>query len=266
MSNSSRKTIIAGNWKMNNTRAEARKLAQSICEAVKSERGLPEIVLCPPFTSLSVVQEAIAESPIALGAQNMEHHDSGAYTGEVSPPMLVDVGAKYVIIGHSERRQYYGETNSGVNSKLKAALQHKLIPIVCVGESLDERDAGLTDSVVRRQVGAALADLSAEQIEPLIVAYEPIWAIGTGKTCESKEANRVAALIRATINDHYHNSSGDKVPVLYGGSVKASTADEQMEQPDIDGALVGGASLKVEEFVPIIKAGAKRIQHLAAAK
>ncbi|HEY9773462.1 MAG TPA: triose-phosphate isomerase [Planktothrix sp.] len=264
MSSSSRKTIIAGNWKMYKTRAQARDLAKAIADGVKGQKGLPEIVLCPPFTSLHDVIAACAGTPVQVGAQNMEYREEGAYTGEISPLMLTDVGAKWVVIGHSERRQYYNESNASVNAKLKAALKHKLLPIVCVGESLDERDANLTDSVVRRQVGAALADLTAAEVGPLVVAYEPVWAIGTGKSCESKEANRVAALIRATISDHFHaqgdtDKVGDHVPVLYGGSVKPSTAEEQLTEPDIDGALVGGASLKAEDFLPIIAAGCKRV-------
>ena len=264
---SSRKTIIAGNWKMHKTRAEAAELAKAIVDGVKGQHELPEIVLCPPFTCLVDVKAAVGSTKIAVGAQNMEHRDNGAFTGEVSPSMIKDVGATYIVIGHSERRQYYGETNNTVNLKLKSALHHKLIPIVCVGESLDERESDLTDSVVSRQVGAALADLSKDDLVPLVVAYEPIWAIGTGKNCDAKEANRVCAMIRATINELYHGTSlGDTVPVLYGGSVKASTIDEQMKQPDIDGALVGGASLKAEEFLPIIAGGAKRVQLAATSK
>jgi len=270
MSSSTRKTIIAGNWKMHKTRAEARELAKAIVDAVRSEKDLPEIILCPPFTSLCDVVETVKGSVVVVGAQNMEHHDSGAYTGEISPIMLVDAGAKYVIIGHSERRQYFGESNSSVNLKLKAALHHNLVPIVCVGESLDEREAGLTDSVVRRQVAAALADLTSEQIAPLVIAYEPVWAIGTGKNCESKEANRVSALIRATVNELFHGKGegklvGESIPILYGGSLKPGNADEQLEQPEVDGGLIGGASLKAEDFLGIIRAGAKRVQ-LAAAK
>jgi triosephosphate isomerase len=260
MSSTLRKTIIAGNWKMNKTRAQAKELAKAIADGIKGQKSLPEIVLCPPFTALLDVKETVKGTPIHIGAQNMEHRESGAYTGELSPNMITDVGASYIIIGHSERRQYYGETNSSVNLKLKAALKHKLVPIVCVGESPDERESNLTDSVVRRQVGAALADLTKEELAPLVVAYEPLWAIGTGKNCEAKEANRVAALIRTTINELYHGSNfGNAVPVLYGGSVKPSTIEEQMEQPDIDGALVGGASLTAEDFLPLIRAGGKRV-------
>lgn len=263
---SARKTIIAGNWKMFKTRAEARALANELADGIKSERVLPEIVLCPPFTSLAEVKETVGTSGIKVGAQNMEYRMDGAFTGEISPLMLADIGVDYVLIGHSERRQYYGETNATVNSKLKAALKQKFVPIVCVGESLAEREGDRTDTVIRSQVSEALADLTAQELAPLVVAYEPVWAIGTGKNCDAKEANRVAALIRKTIDEVFSGSNlGQSVPVLYGGSVKPSTIEEQMQQPDIDGALVGGASLKAEEFLPIIRGGAKRVQ-LATAK
>lgn len=263
----SRKTIIAGNWKMFKTRAEARELAKAIVDGVKTERVLPEVVLCPPFTSLVDVKEVVSGGPVKVGAQNMEHRENGAYTGEVAPAMLTDIGVDYILIGHSERRQYYGETDSSVNAKLKAALKHKLTPIVCVGESLEEREKDQTDAVIRRQVGAALADLTAAEVALLVMAYEPIWAIGTGKNCEALEANRVCALIRKTISETFAGSSiGESVPVLYGGSVKPSTIEEQMQQPDIDGALVGGASLKAEELLPIIRGGAKRVQLATASK
>lgn len=273
-----RKTIIAGNWKMNKNEKEAKELASAIASGLKGKSELPEVVLCPPFTSLHTVLEAVSGTPAAVGAQTMEYRDSGAYTGEISPLMLVAMGVKYVIIGHSERRQFFGETNATVNLRLKAALKHKLIPIVCVGESLDEREEGLTDSVVRRQVAAALADIDEADITdadftPLVVAYEPVWAIGTGKTCESAEANRVCGLIRSTINEFYSRTEkgdkstvGDSIPILYGGSVKPSNVDEQLSLPDIDGSLVGGASLTAEEFLPIIEGGAKRVSRALSAK
>lgn len=266
MSNPKRSKIIAGNWKMHKNRAEAKALAEAIAKGVQGEKDLPVVVLFPPFTSIEAVGSVIKGSSVNLGAQNMDNHDSGAYTGEVSPPMLLDVGVEYVLIGHSERRQYFGETNASVNLKLKAALKHGLKPVVCVGESLDERDNNLTDAVVRRQVGAALADLEVSDLKTLVVAYEPVWAIGTGKTCESPEANRVCALIRATINDVFRSEegapAGDSVPILYGGSVKPSTIDEQLEQSDLDGALVGGASLTADDFLPLIKSAQKRIRSL----
>ena len=268
MSEIKRTTIIAGNWKMHKTRHKARELAEAIVAAVKNHKDLPEIVLCPPFTALHDVVQATGHSSVTVGAQNMDHRTSGAFTGEVSPTMLTDLSVEYVIIGHSERRQFFGETNGSVNLKLKSAIEHKLIPIVCVGESLDEREANLTDSVVRRQVGAALADIPEEETKSLVIAYEPVWAIGTGKTCESAEANRVAQIIRATVSDFYNNQDAKKertdagayVSILYGGSVKASTIDELMEQSDVDGALVGGASLAAEDFVPLIESAQKRIK------
>ncbi|HIA50734.1 MAG TPA: triose-phosphate isomerase [Candidatus Melainabacteria bacterium] len=262
-----RKTIIAGNWKMFKTRKEATELASAVAAGCKGEKDLPEVVLIPPFTSIESALNAIKDSPVSVGAQNMDWRDNGAFTGEVSPVMLTELGVKYVLIGHSERRQFFGETNQTVNQRLKAALAHKLIPIVCVGETLDERESGLTDSVVRRQVGAALAEIPPEALEIIVVAYEPVWAIGTGKVCEADEANRVLGQIRATIADLYkeggNSGLADQVPLLYGGSVKPSNIEEQMAKPEIDGALVGGASLKAEEFLPLIKAGQKRVQGTA---
>jgi triosephosphate isomerase len=256
---------------MHKTRKEGRELAEKIKAAVSAEKDLPEIILIPTFTGLQEVGSSIASSPIALGAQNMYYHDSGAYTGEISPPMLVDLSVKYVLIGHSERRQHFGETNQTVNLKLKAALAHGLKPILCVGESLDERESNLTDRVVGRQVAAALADVEEKHVADLIVAYEPVWAIGTGKNCEPGEADRVSAVIRSTIARLYlpdqkggkvdlSKSGVDMLPVLYGGSVKANNIEAQLKQENIDGALVGGASLIAEEFIAMIKAGQKRLQ------
>ncbi|MBZ0186698.1 MAG: triose-phosphate isomerase [Candidatus Obscuribacterales bacterium] len=257
-----RKTIIAGNWKMNKTASEARELATAIAQGLKGKADLPEVVICPPFTGLEAVAQALKGGPAAVGAQNMDYRDEGAFTGEISALMLKDLGVKYVIIGHSERRQFFGETNATVNLRLKAALKHKLIPIVCVGESSDEREEGLTDSVVRRQVAAALADLSDGDVESLVVAYEPVWAIGTGKTCKAEEANRVTALIRATINEYFigNNKVGDAIPILYGGSVNTSNVEEQLAKSDIDGSLVGGASLTAADFLSLIEEGAKRVK------
>lgn len=259
-----RKTIIAGNWKMFKTRKEAAELASAVAAGTKGEKDLPEVVLIPPFTSIESVIENVKGSNIAVGAQNMDWRDNGAFTGEISPLMLLELGVKYVLIGHSERRQFFGETNQTVNSRLKAALAHKLIPIVCVGETLDERESGLTDSVVRRQVGSALAEIPPEALDIIIVAYEPVWAIGTGKVCEADEANRVLGEIRATIADLYkeggNSERAEQVPLLYGGSVKPSNVEEQLGKPEIDGSLVGGASLKAEEFLPLIKAGQKRVK------
>lgn len=252
-----RQTIIAGNWKMNLNRSEAKQLTGAIFEGVKGQSDLPAIVLCPPFTSLEMVASIIDSNTVALGAQNMDYRDSGAFTGEVSPPMLLDLNVKYIIIGHSERRQIFGETNQTVNLKLKAALSHKLLPIVCVGETLDERENNLTDSVVSRQVVAALQGLTADELAPLVIAYEPVWAIGTGKVCEAMEANRVIRTIRQTLANSTSQDLANRVPILYGGSVNSKNVDEQLIQSDIDGSLVGGASLKADEFLSII-ASARR--------
>jgi len=260
-----RPVIIAGNWKMHKTRAEARELAASVGKALSGEKDLPQIVLCPPFTSLDTVVSACAGSTIEVGAQNMEYRESGAYTGEVSPLMLKDLGVKYVIIGHSERRQLYGETNASVNLKLKSALSNGLIPIVCVGETIDEREHNLTDAVVSRQTAAALTDIDSSQLGTLVMAYEPVWAIGTGKVCEADEANRVCKLVRATIGNLYNKKDlAQSIPVLYGGSVKPSNIDEQLAQSDIDGSLVGGASLVSDDFLSLVRSGQKRIQLAAS--
>ncbi|MBX9878253.1 MAG: triose-phosphate isomerase [Candidatus Obscuribacterales bacterium] len=260
MAHAHRLPIIAGNWKMHKTTGEAKQLTEAILQGIKNEKELPKIVLCPPFTSLPTVAAAAGKG-IDVGAQNMDHHESGAFTGEIAANMLTDLGVTYVIIGHSERRQFFGETNATVNLKLKTALKHKLIPIVCVGETLDERESNLADSVISRQIAAALSDLTMEELKTLVIAYEPVWAIGTGKVCESAEANRVAKLIRTTIGNLFKSKEfPETIPVLYGGSVKASNIEEQLAQSDIDGALVGGASLAADEFLAIIKAGAKKAQ------
>lgn len=252
-----RKTIIAGNWKMNCTRSEAKELAAAIFNGVKDQSDLPAVVLCPTFTSLETVGSIIDFKDVLLGAQNMDHRDNGAFTGEISPPMLLDLKVQYIIIGHSERRQFFGETNTTVNLKLKAALQHQLVPIVCVGETLDERESNLTDSVVSRQVVAALQGITAAELAPLVVAYEPVWAIGTGKVCEAMEANRVIRVIRQTLANSTTQELANKVPILYGGSVNSKNVDEQLLQSDIDGSLVGGAALKADEFLSIIAAARK---------
>ncbi|MDX1521171.1 MAG: triose-phosphate isomerase [Anaerolineae bacterium] len=247
-----RKPIIAGNWKMHTTIAEAVLLAREVREAVA---GLDEVdvVLCPPFISMSAVDDVIAESRIELGAQNMHWEDKGAFTGEVSPVMLKG-WCDYVIIGHSERRQYFGETDEGVNKKVKAALTHHLIPIVCVGEDLAQNEAGETNAFVGGQVRAAFDGLSAQQATEVIVAYEPIWAIGTGKTAEPAAANSIIAMsIRGALADLYNEDTAQKVRVQYGGSVKPANCESFMVQPDIDGALVGGASLDADSFVSLVQ-------------
>lgn len=265
MNGQNRPVIIAGNWKMNKIRKEASELAQSVRQALDGKTGLPEVVLCPPFTSLDVVNSACAGSGIKVGAQNMDPHDSGAYTGEIAPSMLKDLGVTHVIIGHSERRQYFGETNASVNLKLKAALKAGLTPIICVGETLGERENQLTDSVVSRQVAAALADIDPAAAEELVIAYEPVWAIGTGKVCDADEANRVCKLIRTNIANLYQDKDlSESIPILYGGSVKPSNIDEQLALSDIDGSLVGGASLSATEFLALVESGRKRVSMAGA--
>ena len=248
----SRPRIIAGNWKMNCTPAETKELITSL---VASEKSDPEVVtiVCPPFTSLSVAAELLSKSSIALGAQNLSEHESGAYTAEISANMLVASGVKYVIIGHSERRQYNHENDGLINAKLKIALNNGLFPIFCVGETLIEREAGSSREVVSGQFLKGVAGLSVENLKNLIVAYEPVWAIGTGKTATPEMAQDMHKFIRenlAKIEPAIANST----PILYGGSVKPDNAAGLLSQPDIDGALVGGASLSADSFMKIIAA------------
>lgn len=248
----SRPKIIAGNWKMNCTPAETKELITSM---VASEKSEPEVVtiVCPPFTSLSVAAELLSNSSIALGAQNLSEHESGAYTAEISASMLVAAGVKYVIVGHSERRQHYHETDSLINAKLKTALNNGLFPIFCVGETLKEREAGNSREVVSGQLLNGVNGLSVENLKSLIVAYEPVWAIGTGKTATPEMAQDMHKFIRenlAKIEPAIANST----PILYGGSVKPDNAAGLLNQPDIDGALVGGASLSADSFMKIIEA------------
>lgn len=247
-----RKPIIAGNWKMHKTIAEAVQLARGIREAVVNIEGV-DMVLCPPFTALAAVEDVISNSKIGLGAQNMYWAEQGAFTGEISPLMLEGL-CDYVILGHSERRQFFGETDEGVNQKIKAALAHKLLPIVCVGENLDQNEAGETVEFVGGQVKAAFAGLSAADAVKVVVAYEPIWAIGTGKTAEPVDANQIIAQsVRGPLAALYGNEVAQQIRVQYGGSVKPDNIAAFMAQPEIDGALVGGACLKVDSFVAIIK-------------
>lgn len=245
-----RKSIIAGNWKMHNTIDEAVKLVTELKPLVKDAKC--DVVVCPTFVCLDAVKKAAEGTNIKVGAQNMYFEEKGAFTGEVSPNMLQAMGIDYVIIGHSERRQYFNETDESVNKKLKAAFSHNLIPILCVGESLNERESGITSEVIGRQIKLDLSGLTSEMVEKLVVAYEPIWAIGTGKTATKEEANDTIAFIRKTIASIYGNDVADKTRIQYGGSVKPSTIKEQMSMSDIDGALVGGASLKAEDFSAIV--------------
>jgi triosephosphate isomerase len=235
-----RKPFVAGNWKMFKTVAEARQLVSELVPGLQAVRGV-EKVLCPPFTALLTVSALLEGVDIGVGAQNMHWEDSGAYTGEVAPGMVAEI-CRYVIIGHSERRAYFGETDETVNRKIKAAIRHGLIPIVCVGETLDENEAGLTAAVVSRQVREGLKGLSLDGYAQLVIAYEPVWAIGTGRAATAEGANRVIGeVIRPALNELFNRRAGQEVRVLYGGSVKADLALEFFQQTEIDGALVGGA-------------------------
>ena len=247
-----RKKIIAGNWKMNKTFAEARDLAEAIKRDVGDVRDV-DVVLCPPFTALKAVGDVISGTHIDLGAQNMHWEMSGAYTGEISPAMLRDLFCHFVILGHSERRQYFGEKDETVNRKTKAALAGNLTPIVCVGETLQEREAGRMAAVVSGQVKGSLAGLSPRELSQTVIAYEPVWAIGTGKTASSAQAQEVHALIRGVLRELADEATAQAVRIQYGGSVKASNARELFSQPDIDGGLIGGAALEARSFVEIIR-------------
>jgi triosephosphate isomerase len=254
-----RKPLIAGNWKLHNTIAESKRLAGAIAAHVGA--GLAcDVVVAPVATSLSAVRQTLEGSKVVMSAQNTYWEDSGAFTGELSPALLRDAGCGYCIVGHSERRQYFAETDAGVRKKAAALLAHHIVPIVCVGESLEQREAGKTLDVVLGQVDAATDGLDAVALAPLVVAYEPIWAIGTGRTAKAEDAQEVHQAIRARLADLKGRSWADSVRVLYGGSVKPSNADELLAQADVDGALVGGASLSADDFIPIIDAGVRRAE------
>lgn len=245
-----RKPIIAGNWKMHYTVEQAVKTVEELKPLVKDAKC--EVVVCPTFVCLNDVVKAVKGSNIKVGAQNVHFEEKGAFTGEIAPGMLEALGIEYVIIGHSERRQYFNETDETVNKKLKASFAHNLIPILCVGESLEEREANITEEVIGRQIKLDLAGLTSEQVEELVVAYEPIWAIGTGKTATADQANETIAFIRKCIANLYGIEVAEKTRIQYGGSVKPSTISEQMGKSDIDGALVGGASLIPADFGAIV--------------
>jgi len=250
MTNTNTKPFIAGNWKLHSTIPEALDLVNALDEA-KDKFSKAALVVMPPFTSLSDVRNALETSPVKLGAQNLYWEGTGAFTGEVSGPMLKDVGCEFVIIGHSERRQYFGETNETVNKKLKAALEAELTPIMCIGESLEEREAEQTIAKVRTQITEGLANFETEDIKRIIIAYEPIWAIGTGLTATPEQAEEVHAFIRAQLTERYGNDTGACAIILYGGSVKPANAYSLLKEKNINGALVGGASLKADSFVDI---------------
>ncbi|WP_188206645.1 triose-phosphate isomerase [Alkalibacillus aidingensis] len=250
-----RKPIIAGNWKMNKLAGEGARFLMDIREKLPDGERV-DTVVCGPFIHLPLLTEAARDFPVAIGAQNMHYEDSGAYTGEVSPEMLKDILVDYVIIGHSERREYFNETDESVNQKTKAAFNHDLTPIVCVGETLEQRESNETFTFVEKQVKAALEGLNEEQLKQVVIAYEPIWAIGTGKTATSEEANDVCAHIRQVLKDTYSEEVSEAVRIQYGGSVKPANIEELLNMSDIDGALVGGASLEQDSFLKLVEAGA----------
>lgn len=246
-----RRPVIAGNWKMNKTVSEAVKLVEELKPLI--EGASAEVVVCPTFVCLNDLVKTSKNSNIGVGAQNMYYKDSGAYTGEISPVFLKDIGVEYVILGHSERRQYFKEDDSEINKKVVAALDHKLKPILCVGETLKQREAGEAFDVVSAQVKGCLKDLESRNLDDLIIAYEPVWAIGTGKTATSRDANEVIGFIRKQLIELCGNDMAEKTRILYGGSVKSSNIKELMNMSEIDGALVGGASLDAKEFSGIVK-------------
>ncbi len=251
-----RRTLIAGNWKMNCTRSEAAKLAQGVVGGVAD--AAVDIVVCPPFTALDTVSSVISGTNVALGAQDIFWESAGAYTGEISPDMLLDAGCSYVIVGHSERRQYMSETDEMVNRKVRAALKAGLKVMMCVGETLDEREAGKMEEIVKREVVNGLAEISAGQLKSLSIAYEPIWAIGTGKTATPQQANEAHEFIRNVVADLYGAEAAQTFIIQYGGSVKPDNTADLMAESHVDGALVGGASLKADSFVQIVKAAQTR--------
>ncbi len=251
-----RTPLVIGNWKMHGTLAEARALAGGIREGLKRPRGV-QVVLCPPFTALAAVAEILAGGPILLGAQTCHHEPTGAHTGEISPPMLVELGCRYVLLGHSERRKEMGESDEVVNRKLRAALAHGLTPVLCVGETAGERRQGLTFTTVEGQLRAGLAGTAADQIGKLALAYEPVWAIGTSVTATPGQAGEVHGYLRGLVGELASKEIAQRVRILYGGSVKADNVDGLIAESEIDGALIGGASLDVPGFIAIVKKAAR---------
>ena len=247
-----RKTVIAGNWKMNKTRPEAKALIEALVPLAKNAGC--EVVICVPFTNLETAVELTKGTNIKVGAQNCHFAKSGAYTGEISADMLTEVGVEYVVLGHSERRQYFAETDETVNKRTKAALEAGLKPIVCVGELLWERECNITEEVIARQIKLDFYDVSAEDLKKCIIAYEPVWAIGTGKTATADQAQEVCAFIRNTLAKLYGKDVADTITIQYGGSMNAGNAAELLSKPDVDGGLIGGASLKAPDFATIINA------------
>ena len=252
MNKALRKAVIAGNWKMNKTPAEAKELISAIAPLVK-DAGC-DVVACTPFVDLASAQEAAAGTNIQIGAENCHWEKSGAYTGEISAEMLASMGVNIVIIGHSERRQYFGETDVTVQKRVRAALDAGLTVILCVGETLEQREQGITSELVSMQTKIALGGVSEEELKRIIIAYEPVWAIGTGKTATAQQANEVCHTIREVIGAVYSQAAADGITIQYGGSMNAGNAAELLAQPDVDGGLIGGASLKPNDFATIVKA------------
>ena len=249
-----RKNIVAGNWKMNTTLPEGLQLAKEVNDALKGVDAKCDVIICVPFTHLASINGVIDKNRLGLGAENCADHVSGAYTGEVSAPMVASTGATYVILGHSERRQYDGETSETLKEKVKLALANGLTPIFCIGEVLEEREAGKHFEVVKTQIEDALFDLSAEDFSKLILAYEPVWAIGTGKTATDDQAQEIHAYIRSVIEGKYGKEVAENTSILYGGSCKPSNAKALFAKPDVDGGLIGGAALKADSFMGIVEA------------
>ena len=248
-----RKRIIAGNWKMNKTVDEAVLLAQSLRDEIKSDKEA-DVVLCPPFTDLSAVHRVIAGTPMRLGAQNIYWEEKGAFTGEISADMLKSVGCSFVILGHSERRQYFQETDATVNKKIVRAFKSQLTPIVCVGETLNERKSAETEKVIETQIRGVFAGLTAQDVQRVVIAYEPVWAIGTGENATPQQAQQVHKFIRDLLTATYDGATAQSVRIQYGGSMKPDNARELLAQADVDGGLIGGASLDAASFVSIIRA------------
>ena len=252
MKKSVRRAVIAGNWKMNKTAAETAELASALKASLAQFAGKCEIAVCPTFTSLATAVEILKGSNVKVGAQNIHWADNGAYTGEISGAMLKEIGVEYVIIGHSERRQYFGETDETVNQRIKAALKYGLKPIVCIGETLNERESGVTNTVLEKQIRGAFADISAADMDAITIAYEPVWAIGTGKTATPDVAQETHAFIRSVLTALYGDKAQDIV-VQYGGSMKPETSGALVSKQDIDGGLIGGAALKADSFTALIQ-------------
>ena len=250
-----RKAVIAGNWKMNNTRVETKALIEDLIPLAK-DAGC-DVVVCVPFTNLETAVNLTKGSNIKVGAQNCHFEAKGAFTGEISASMLTEMGVEYVVIGHSERRQYFGETDATVNKRLKAVIDAGMTAILCVGEMLEDRENGITEELVAMQTKIALGGVSKEDLSKVIIAYEPVWAIGTGKTATADQANEVCALIRATVEKLYDKEAADALTIQYGGSMNAGNAAELLSKPDVDGGLIGGASLKAPDFATIINAASK---------